>query len=644
MNFLPLLGCALVSLGLIKPVDPPPAESALDDELLALDAEYFSLEAALDDELFLVDEIDLVLEEFLDRHALRVVELGARRVRGGEGARSTELARETQLLAAREAELAALLARLTEVQLDVEIAHNETRLNSLRGRLDAEMPGSSWRHRSDESLLRVDLAGLGAALEAVRGRESLLSNAIAAEREMGHAAGAMAAQTFVAGARSQLLASATREERYRMASRSHDCALRHLSAAARSLGLGQEVELRAAETRLSSLISTHQDWPGRAGALDELGTTRLALGRQRAAAEAYVRLVVDHPQSPQAPAAAAQMLTLRFEFGDYEGVLDAAGRLDGLLAESEVAYYVGIAALSMGDAHTARLALESVPADSPHAAYARLSLATAIAATGDGELARRLLTEISLTEVKNRDQEEVRDRATLALGLLYYESGLFQDSHEILAEVPWDSPVGAEAALAAARGQIGMGDFDGARERLGELRERRSGTVHAAQALMAIAELEAHQGDLVAAESALDRLVSDLGRDERLIALTRTDRTLSEIRAEQARVAGMQTELLELHREARGASHASIAADLGGLLPQVRALALDARELAAIPPSGTSSQLPLLLKTAEMRLAQIGLLRMEEARNALSTLTQPREDPLRLALKDPPAPPKGDAE
>ena len=632
MNCLPLFGAVLAAVSAVQPTEMPSVERSLDARIELLQAQYFRLEAAIDDEIYLIDEVDLVLDELLERGALHSLEFGNRGMRGREDALRRALVSETVAASDAAAELELMLSALPESALDGEIGDGAAALGALREEVDALSPGYSWSVQSKESLMAEAMTGLEEAQVVLRDRKAVLEEEIAFERVRVYQVGADAAGTFVAAAHGKLIESAEPDELARMAERSFDRGLDHLTNAAHAEGIAREIQFRAAERRLAALASSQSSWPGRPSALDHLATTRLALGRLGTAEHALAAIVREHPESTMAARAATDALSLRFELGDYEGVLDGAGEFAAVVPEAEVAYYVGIAALALGDPHTARLALETVGSDSPHAERANLSLAAAVAATGELDLARTMLADLSIEISDRGGANQVRDRAVLSLGLLFFDAGRFSDTVEILKEIPNDSPVATESVLLAAQSLAGVGDVKAARRRLEELRDTSPGTVPALRSLMALAELEMVAGRPDDAERNLDELVSKVANDPRFASLRRHDEQLASLRREAARLERIEAEAQQLQTSALRAGSLSSAHQIGALLPVVRSLSLESRELIAVSADGASSELPSLRKAAEMRLAEIGLMRMESARMELQHLTRGDEPDSTLVL------------
>jgi len=624
MNCLPILGAALALVSASPGTQRAritPDERSLDAQLAILESGYFRAEVAIDAEIFLADEIDLIMEELLQRGSAKGLARGVRVLEARGGALRHAVVSERAHAHEMESELQGLLALLPDEALERERRSNFDQLADLRKRVDALEPGLSWSRRPPSSLPAEPDSVLDQGVVVLLERQALLREEIDYERALGHDAGAMAARAFVASAYHELLGTARDFEIERMAERGHRRGVEHLRDAAQAQGLQQEILLRAAERRLASVAQTYADWSGRPGTLDRLATARLALGRRRVAEDALASIVGDHGESRLAPRAAVEALALRFELGEYQAVLDGAREFAGVVEESDVAYYVGIAALALGDASTARVALERVDPSSIHGDRAQLSLAAAVAATGELDLARSMFADLSLDISQRGGPSEVRDRAVLSLGLLFFDAGRFGDTVEILKEIPSDSPVGTEAVLLAAQSLAGVGDVEAARRRLIDLHDAEPGTVSSLRALMACAELEVVAGRMKEAEGRLDEVVAEIAGDDRFDSLRDYDRQLAGLRREAALLERIEVELQQLQNAAQRAGRIELADQIGGLQPQLRSLGLHSRELVADTAEGASSEFPVLRKAAEMRLTEISLLRMENASSDLRRLT-----------------------
>ncbi len=631
MNSLLLIYSAL---GVVHAPAATPPEAVLDAELQNLVADYYQLEIAVEDELFLVDDVALLADEMLARASRRRIDRGERQIQKKERRIRAHLEAEQLNLADLEQELNELLLRLPEARLDRELASAKARTRALCEQAEELSPGISWEYTDDATLLALGEPALDTALDQTVARRAFLRESIAAERAAGYATDRLALHSFLARAWPTLLENASAMQRERMASRAEHVAMDHLAEAAVSDGVWREAQLAVAERRLDQLTKNYPTFSDRAGALDALATTRLALNRPRAAEDAYWAVVRGEAAPPLRAKAAGSILRIRFESGDYESVLEAAQELEPSLPHGDAAYYVGISALALGDAHTARIALESVPESSKFGRQATLSLAAALAATGETDLARSMLAELSLRRVHDRSEEAVRDRATLALGLLLYDSGLFQDSWEILDEIPASSPIKGDAVLAAARCRVGAGDLAEARELLAGLVAEQPGTLPALRALMASAEIDVQEGELDRAEAALDRAVAEIRGNEKLAALCRVEKSEAALRAEAERIEELRTAVVEARATAARRGNLALADALASTLPELREMSLDAQSLVAAPRRSISAEVPQLLRSAEMRLAEIGLARVGQVQSELRALTQGPAQELQVASRE----------
>jgi predicted negative regulator of RcsB-dependent stress response len=612
---------------------PPevPPEATLDTQLHGLLSDFHQLEIAIEDELFLIDEVDLFVEEVLERAAPGQIVRGERRLQAEEQQRRARLAREESTLVGLEAELAGILRGFPDGRLDWELASATRRTRELCTQAESLSPGISWEHLGDAALLTATGPALEQALQQTVARTAFLCQSIEAERKSGYAADRLAVHSFLARAWPELLRSASPAQRQRMASRAQQTALAHLAEGAATDGVWRQAQLAVAERRLDSVVANYPGFSARAVVLDALATTRLVLNRPRAAEEACWLLVREERKSPLRTTAASRILQIRFDGADYESVLEAAQELEPILPRDDAAYYVGISALALGDAHTARIALESVPESSAFGRPATLSLAAALAATGETDLARSMLADLSLRRVRGRDEESVRDRATLALGLLFYEAGLFEDSWEILNEIPTESPVKGDAILAAARCRVGAREEREARELLQGLARENPGTIYALRALMALAELDVREGDLDRAEATLDHAVVEIRGNRELAALCRLEESEAALRAEAERIEELRSGVLAARNAAAQRGDLVLADALASTLPELREMSLEAQQLVAAPRHSVSVEVPLLLRAAEMRLAEIGLARVGQAQEELRTLTRGPTPPLQVA-------------
>lgn len=604
------------------------AQDSLDVALSECAEEYFRLEAAIDDEIFLADEVDLVLNELLNSTPDRLLRSEAEEASTLEYSLREEI-RHTELALLNAGErLWQELGNEPGASLDLAIGRKRSELALLRQDVAQMDPAAAFTGRSPAELLGLDLVALEDVLRAQVARHGRVRESLTVEAERTDSARRSYSRHFVAAQRQALHEEADPARLERLAKSEYGLGHEYLLEASRTGGMWRETMLRAAERRLTSVVESYPVTNWRAVALDEVGSVRLALGRKAAAQEAYATLLSDYPGHPLTSRAAGELLAIQFSRGNHAEVLASAKRfheagIPTTLDPDLESYYRGISALSIGDAATSQLALEAISAHSVLADEAQLALASAHAAQGDTEVSRELLLDLAIRLPEGGRHAEVRDRALLSLGLLFFEAGRFVDSAELLDDVRPSSPVAAAAALASARSRFAAGQEQAARTSLLAIREEHPGSVEAAQALIALADVEADHGNIQVAEAWLEELVHELADDERVRRLIETEQYRAAVADEKELLEQLERELVDLYQVASRAGQAAAAEDLASAVPEVRALAHRANVLTATVSDVSAAALPELLRRAEIRLANLSLAQMHELHEKLAGIQRP---------------------
>ncbi|HEX6885553.1 MAG TPA: tetratricopeptide repeat protein [Planctomycetota bacterium] len=228
--------------------------------------------------------------------------------------------------------------------------------------------------------------------------------------------------------------------------------------------------------------------PRAADALYRIGFAQLAADEPAAAAQAFARLLEEHPGAPQAPEARFLLGECAYRAGDFAAAarhcraareapgIDATLRAKALFREG-----LALGALERWSECSGALAelARTFPAF-PNLAEAELWRGRALAAQAEGRAARA-----AFERTLALDQGELAARARLGLGALAEAEGRAEDALSEYLKVALlyaHEPSVAEALFAAGRVLEARGDADQARARYEELVAEHPGSPFAARA------------------------------------------------------------------------------------------------------------------------------------------------------------------